>query len=557
MKRRAMIKNLSAIPVAGGLYSLDSIINDPFYAGKLNTDTQLPGSGEAGALSIGPDILRSIGVEPVINCRGTFTAIGGSTELPEVRRAMEFAAVSYVQLDELAMAVGRRLGEITGAEWGMVSSGCAAGLKHVTAACITGGDPEKLIRIPDLTGFEKTEVIIPGYSRIFYDHAIRNTGARIITVDTPEELSSAINSRTAMIFLFTGSSRYYEGPLSIENVTAIARRSNIPVIADAAAEILTIPNIHLQKGATIVAYSGGKAIRGPQSAGLLLGKKEILLSAWQASSPHHGPGRDNKVDSEEQIGMLAAVETWVSTDHKAKEEAWLSWLKYISEQISGIKSVRIEIREPEGVDNRSASMTIMWDPGVLNITGEQVAEDFAKNKPRIAIGCRSDLSAGTTSISVNAQMMQPGEEKTVAERIRNILKQKHTPLIHDMEKPSADITGRWDVNIKFFNSEARHELLLDKQDGNWIQGIHLSGFSRQEIAGTIEGNKVKLQSAYIAPGDSIPFIFAGEMTNNAISGTLYMGEYRTAEFTATKKDIRKRQSRISIPNYGRRNPNSW
>ncbi|MDY0099446.1 MAG: hypothetical protein RBR81_09605, partial [Bacteroidales bacterium] len=184
-------------------------------------------------------------------------------------------------------------------------------------------------------------------------------------------------------------------------------------------------------------------------------------------------------------------------------------------------------------------------------------EDFAKNKPRIAIGCRSDLSAGTTSISVNAQMMQPGEEKTVAERIRNILKQKHAPLVHDMENPSADITGRWDVNIKFFNSEAKHELLLDKQDGNWIQGIHLSGFSRQEIAGTIEGNKVKLQSAYIAPGDSIPFIFAGEMTNNAISGTLYMGEYRTAEFTATKKDIRKRQLRISIPNYGRRNPNSW
>jgi hypothetical protein len=154
-------------------------------------------------------------------------------------------------------------------------------------------------------------------------------------------------------------------------------------------------------------------------------------------------------------------------------------------------------------------------------------------------------------------MMQPGEEKTVAERIRKILKQKHTPLVNEMEKPADDITGRWDVIIKFYNSEAKHELLLDTQEGNWIQGIHLSGFSRQEIAGTIEGSKVRLQSTYTAPGDSIPFIFAGELTNDTISGTLYMGEYRTAEFTSIKKKIQKRQARISIPNYGRRNPNTW
>src|SRR6185295_11694790 len=150
-----------------------------------------------GELVIGPNIFQSIGVEPIINCRGTFTIIGGSIERPQVRAAMEAASKDFVQYDELADGIGARLAEITGAEWGMVSAGCAAGMKHVTAACVTGGNPEKLIRIPDLTGFDKTEVIIPKSSRNVYDHAIRNIGATIIEVNTPQELENALNARTA------------------------------------------------------------------------------------------------------------------------------------------------------------------------------------------------------------------------------------------------------------------------------------------------------------------------------------------------------------------------
>src|SRR5678815_3170830 len=155
----------------------------------------------SGPLKPGPGIYQSIGVEPVINCRGTFTIIGASVELPEVRAAMDAAAQYNVQLDELADAVGRRLAELTGAEWGMVSSGCAAGLKHVTAACVAGGNPEQLVRIPDLTGFDKTEVIIPRSSRNEYDHAIRNIGVKMIMVESAEELTNALNPRTAMIYL--------------------------------------------------------------------------------------------------------------------------------------------------------------------------------------------------------------------------------------------------------------------------------------------------------------------------------------------------------------------
>src|SRR5205085_12498663 len=196
-----------------------------------------------GPLKPGPDIYQSIGVEPVINCRGTFTIIGASIELPEVRAAMDAAAQHYVQLDELAEAVGRRFAELTGAEWGMVSAGCAAGLKHVTTACVTGGNAENLIRVPDLSGLDKTEVIVPRSSRTVYDHAIRNVGVRMVTIESIEEIERAINPRTAMIYLMADN-----GPNAmLEQVARVAGPKNIPILVDAAAEVLTIRNVQLQR----------------------------------------------------------------------------------------------------------------------------------------------------------------------------------------------------------------------------------------------------------------------------------------------------------------------
>jgi selenocysteine lyase/cysteine desulfurase len=183
----------------------------------------------------------------------------------------------------------------------MVSAGCAAGLKHVAAACVSGGNPEKLLRIPDLAGLDKTECVVPRTSRSVYDHAIRNIGLKMINVDTAEEFQSALSSRTAMIYLNSGGPAD-SGPLSLENIARMAKPWGIPILVDAAAEVLTIPNVHLARGASVVAYSGGKAICGPQCAGLLLGRKDILQSAWQASSPHHGPGRDNKVGRDHRHG---------------------------------------------------------------------------------------------------------------------------------------------------------------------------------------------------------------------------------------------------------------
>ena len=537
MKRSSVIKGLTFLPFAGSLIPFKSVLAAP---GEATSSLDIA----AGSGGVETNIFQSIGVEPIINCRGTFTIIGGSIERPEVRAAMEAASKDFVQYDELADGVGKRLAELTGAEWGMVSAGCAAGMKHVTAACVTGGNPEKLIRIPDLSGFDKTEVVIPRSSRNTYDHAIRNIGVKIINVETLEELENALNSRTAMIYMMAFGEAQENEPLTLEKVAAIAKPKNIPILVDAAAEILTIPNIHLERGATIVAYSGGKALCGPQCAGLLLGKKDILMSAWQASSPHHGPGRDNKVGREEMIGLLAAVETWKKRDHAGEWKNWLSWLDFISKKVAKIDGVTTSVFEPTDLSNHSPVLNINWDPNKLNITGEDVAEEFGRTKPRIAIGAHTEN--GTTSINVTTGQMQPGNEKVVADRIYNLLSQKRNPKSDAMNAPAATINGRWDLDVQFFSSTSRHTLFIE-QDGNWLQGSHKGDFSTRELTGTIEGDQVKLRSVDHPVADNITFTFSGTLANDAISGQIHMGEYRTASFTAKRSKNKSPRKKISVP----------
>lgn len=499
--------------------------------------------------SIGPDatddasIFRAIGVEPVINCRGTFTIIGGSVERPESLAAMKEAARHFVQYDELAEGVGRRLAEITGAEWGMIPDGCAAGLKHVTAACVTGGNPEKLIRIPDLTGMDKTQVIVPTYSRNAYDHAVRNIGVEIIMVDTPEELARAINAKTAMIYIVSHHGSLKGDPLSLETIVEIARPAGVPVLVDAAAEDLTIPCIHLERGADVVAYSGGKAICGPQGAGLVLGNKKILMAAWQASSPHHGPNRDNKISREEIMGMLAAVEAWTVRDHKAEWETWLARLDLIAQRVTQVSGVTTTVEQPAGLSNHSPTLVISWDPTALHITGEQVAEICARTKPRIAIGSRD--SADKATVRITPSQMQPGNAEVVAERLHEILATSRQPAA-GLAAPGVDISGHWNVTVEYFTSSSHHRFFL-QQEGNWIVGTHQSDFSTQPITGSVEGDQVKLRSQAQQPGDNIPFLFSGQASGDTISGSIFLGEYLTANFTAQRIAYEQVQKTFMIP----------
>jgi uncharacterized pyridoxal phosphate-dependent enzyme len=529
MERREIIKQLAILPFAGSFLPTESFL-----------------SSSKGPLAEGPNIYQSIGVEPVINCVGTFTIIGGSVERPEVVEAMHAASGFFVQYDELAFGIGRRLADLTKAEWGMVSAGCAAGMKHVTAACVTGGNPEKLVRIPDLSGFDKTEVVIPRSSRNQYDHAIRNIGVKIITVDTPEELGRALNPRTAMIYLMANEETLPGKSFSVESVAKMAKPFNIPVMVDAAAEDLTIPNVHLESGATVVVYSGGKALCGPQCAGLVLGKKDILMSAWQASSPHHGTGRDNKVGKEEMLGMLAAVESWVKRDHVEKMKTWYSYLDTVSKRVLSINGVKTRVQDPNDLSNHSPSLVISWDADKFNIDGKDLAEEMASNKPRIAVHSSYRDDSGITSITVSSGQMQPGNDKLVADRIVNLLSQQR-PKAKEMAPPAANLTGRWDVDIEFFSSRSQHTFFIEKQDNNWILGSHKGDFSTREMVGTIDGDQVKLSSADRQAADNVPFIFSGVIANDKISGQIYLGEYINARFTASRHNHEVARRPIKFP----------
>ena len=560
--RREVLKTLSTVPV--GL-----AVGGASAAAQPSTGPVLSGDAEATAAR-GAEIFRSIGVEPVINCRGTFTIIGGSLERPEVRAAMDAASKSFVQYDELANGIGQRLAELTGADWGIVSAGCAAAMKHATAACVARGNPEKLIQIPDLSGFDKTEVIIPRSSRNAYDHAVRNVGVDVIMVDSAEELEQALSPRTAMIYLLAGrevlnletvvnSLAARRERLGLDAATEAARGEDVPILVDAAAEDLTIPNPHLQNGATMVCYSGGKALRGPQCAGLLLGRKDLMMSAWQASSPHHGPGRDNKVGREEMMGMLAAVEAWVETDHEAEWEQWLSWLDHIAQRVSEIDGVETTLETPPlgnepnrynvPISNHSPVLHINWDPNELHLTGEELAETLGRTKPRIVVGDDYDEESDTTSINITAWMMQPGQDEVVADRIHELLSKEYRPKTTDRAAPSASLTGRWGVEVEYFSSKSQHTLFVEQQDENWIEGSYQGDRYTRDMGGTIEGDQVKFLSNVRRPGDHITYIFTGTLSEdkNTISGEVYLGEYLTAEFTAKRHEYSGEREPINVP----------
>ncbi len=507
--------------------------------GLLATAQALAGSlGRLAAapLELGTNLYRSIGVRPLINARGTFTIITGSQTLPEVKRAMDEGSRHYVQMDELMDGVGQRLAELTGAEWGIVTAGCAAALTHVTAAAIAGNNPERMQRLPELTGL-KSEVIIPGYSRNVYDHAIRMLGVKIVEVHTPAELEPAFNERTAMVYILAGPGD--DGPLGTRVICEVAKRKGVPVIVDAAAEILTVkPNVHLERGATAVAYSGGKCIRGPQAAGVLLGEKAWLQAAWANSAPHHAFGRSMKVGKEEIVGMLAAVEQWVKRDHQTEWRRWESWLDVIAGSVKTIDGVTTEITQPgPGLSNRSPRLTIRWDAARLGIAGMEVSKAALDGEPRIVVAGATGSRAGNqaSSVSIIPYMMMPGEEKLVAARLREILSNppKPAPPEPAPEGQSVPVAGQWEARLEFGRGSATHTFVLE-QDGGKLVGTHRGEFYSADLTGTVTGNQVRFRSSHRVHGTRLSYEFTGTAAGDSLSGIVNLGEYGQTTWTASR-----------------------
>jgi L-seryl-tRNA(Ser) seleniumtransferase len=389
----------------------------------LGTLAGLPGVGLLGTASRshaeesngGRDVIQELGVRSFINAAGTFTALTGSLMRPEVVAAMQVAARKYVKLEDLQDAVGKKIAQLLECQSAMVTAGCASAMSLATAACVAGKDRSRIRRLPDTAGM-KNEVVVQRSHRVNYDHAIRNAGVRMIEVQSNEQLESAINDRTAMMFFLNSADR--QGTVHHEDFVAIARKHNVPTLIDAAADVPPVENLwrFTKLGFDLVGFSGGKGLRGPQSAGLLLGRSDLIEAAKLNASPNGDTlCRSNKVNKEEIIGMLVALESYLKEDHAATWQEWEGRCRKIAGALEGLKDVKTEVYVP-ALANAVPHLRVSWDYRGRKLTVSNMVERLRTGEPSIEVvpGARQQLQIGVW-------MMEPGEDAIVANRIRTIL----------------------------------------------------------------------------------------------------------------------------------------
>jgi L-seryl-tRNA(Ser) seleniumtransferase len=361
------------------------------------------------------DVIGELGVRSFINAAGTFTALTGSLMPPEVFAAMQVASRKYVRLEDLHEAVGRRIAELLRCEAALVTAGCASAMSLATAACIAGKNTDLIRRLPD-TGEMKNEVLVQRTHRVGYDHAIRNAGVKMVEVETRAELEAAISERTSMMFFLNFADP--EGSIHHEEFVAIGKQHKIPTLIDAAADVPPVENLwrFTEMGFDLVAFSGGKGLRGPQSSGLLLGRKDLIEAARLNNSPNADSlCRTNKVNKEEIIGMLVALERYLKLDHAAIWKEWESRCQRIIDALRSFPDVKTEVHVPR-IANAVPHLRVNWDTRARKLTVPQMVQKLREGNPSIEVspGSRRELGIGVW-------MMEPGDDAIVAERIRAIL----------------------------------------------------------------------------------------------------------------------------------------
>jgi len=361
-----------------------------------------------------------LGVTTVINCEGTMTMLGGSILRPELEAVMAMAGRHFVSIPELEVAAGKRIAEMLKLPDGysaLVTSGAAAAIQSGLAGILTG-DNEALIRqLPDLTGM-KSEVIIQKTHRNPFDHQLRSTGIKLIEIETREQLRQALNDRTAMMHFSNFANA--AGQIKVDEWVRLAKQYNVPCMNDAAAD--TPPVSHLWDyaylGYDLITFSGGKAIRGPQCAGMLIGRKDLVANALLNNSPHEDTlGRSQKVGKEEIIGMVKALEIYLREDHDALANEWQRRLDGIARELAKIPGVTTAFFTPE-IANHVPHMQITWDARI-SATPKEISKALRESKPSIVIGGGEERPG----LVMCAFMLQPGEDKLVAEQLSRVLRE--------------------------------------------------------------------------------------------------------------------------------------
>jgi len=359
-----------------------------------------------------------LGLRPVLNFAGPITTVGASKMLPEIQTVMAEAAREFAVLEEVKDAVGARIARMCGTEAALVSSGCAGAIAIGTYGCLTGNDPAKIRQLPDLTGM-KTEVVIQKVHRNGYDHAVRSAGVRIVDVDSVEQMANALGPNTAMIYFLGGQRGDYgmETPVSIEETVRIAKRAGVPVLVDAANRMPPWSNIPALAalGVDLMAFSGGKHIRGPQSSGVLAGRRDLIDAAWLNSSPHSDSnGRGMKVNKEEMIGLLYALERYSKLDFAALDKEYERASAFLMDACAklGLKPEKA----PFDRARRIHRVFVSWDEAAKKVTTAKAVEALMNGEPRIAVS-RNPSGQGLEFV---VMMNDAGDEKVLARRMKEI-----------------------------------------------------------------------------------------------------------------------------------------
>ncbi|MBA3887447.1 MAG: aminotransferase class V-fold PLP-dependent enzyme [Acidobacteria bacterium] len=401
--RRRFLEGISTLPLVGGFLG----------SGALLTGAE---QGRAAAANAGRDYFAELGIRPFINAAGTFTDMTASLMPPEVMQAINYASDHFVMLNELHDAVGERLASLLRCEAAMVTAGAASAMTLGTAGVLTGLDRQKVQLVPNLVDM-KGEVIIQKSHRFGYDHAVRNCGVRLVEVETVEELERAVTWHTAMMLFYNNNNAVGQIP-DVEFVR-LGKKHGIPTFNDAAADVPPVENFwkYTEMGFDLVTFSGGKGIRGPQSAGLLLGRKDLIAAA-RLNAPPNGDaiGRGMKVNKEEMLGMLAAIETYLKKDHAAERREFDDRAETIRKSVTAVPGVEAEIFVPE-VANHVPHVRIRWDADRLGMAPEEVISKLRAGEPSIRVRPGREVVVGVW-------MMRPGEHTIVARRLREVLERK-------------------------------------------------------------------------------------------------------------------------------------
>ncbi|MGH9468994.1 MAG: aminotransferase class V-fold PLP-dependent enzyme [Terriglobia bacterium] len=362
------------------------------------------------------EIYRKLGVRPLINAAGTYTVLSGSLMPERARLAMAEAARSFVRLEDLQKAVGERIAKLLDVEAAMVTAGGACSILLATAACVTGADPEKIRRIPSLDGM-KSEVVVPREHRNGFDHAARTVGVKLVEVETVDDLHRAVGPQTAMLY-FTNIFEP-KGQIKRHEFIAAGKQAGIPVFNDAAAELPPASNLSglVKEGFDLVGFSGGKGMRGPQSSGLLLGRKDLIEAALLNNNPNDDAvGRPSKVGKEEMMALLAAFEEYLQRDHDADMRQWRGFVESIASDVHGISTVATEVYVPGPGAHPIPYLRVQWDQSRLNLKYAECARQLRDGDPSI------EVNSGADGLNLASYNLYPGQERIAGFRLRGILR---------------------------------------------------------------------------------------------------------------------------------------